>query len=81
MPGAGRRAKLRRMLENADPVELARRLAELREEHRDLDTAIERLVADPLADQLTVLRLKKRKLWLKDWIARIESALIPDQPA
>jgi hypothetical protein len=69
------------MLENADPAALARQLTELREEHRDLDAAIERLAADIRADQLSVQRLKKRKLWLKDCMARIESALIPDQPA
>jgi hypothetical protein len=81
MPGGRRRAKLRRMLENADPAALARQLTELRQEHRDLDAAIERLAADIRADQLSVQRLKKRKLWLKDCIARVESALIPDQPA
>jgi hypothetical protein len=69
------------MLENATPTEIARRLAVLREEHRDLDAAIERLAPDARADQLAVLRLKKRKLWLKDCIARLESALIPDEPA
>lgn len=50
-------------------------------EHRDLDAAIDRLGLDPQADELTVKRLKKRKLWLKDCIARLESALIPDEPA
>lgn len=69
------------MLENATPAEIVRRLAALREEHRDLDTAIERLAADIRADQLAVQRLKKRKLWLRDCIARLESALIPDEPA
>jgi hypothetical protein len=38
-------------------------------------------VKAPDADELTVKRLKKRKLWLKDCIARLESALIPDEPA
>ena len=56
-------------------------MIELKLEHRDLDAAIERLQADPDADELTVKRLKKRKLQLKDCIARIESALIPDEPA
>ena len=67
-----------------DPLELARiaqRLAQLRLEHRDLDSAIARLQADIEADELSVKRLKKRKLQLKDNIARLESALIPDQPA
>ena len=67
-----------------DPVELARiaqHLATLRLEHRDLDLAIARLQADIDADELAVKRLKKRKLQLKDSIARLESALIPDEPA
>ena len=69
------------MIESDDPAVLARQLADLRLEHRDLDAAIERLVQAPDADELTVKRLKKRKLWLKDCIARLESALIPDEPA
>ena len=64
-----------------DPAFIARRLAELRVEHRDLDAAIDRLAFDPAADQLTLRRLKKRKLLPKDCIARLESMLIPDEPA
>ena len=60
---------------------LAERLLLLRQEHRDLDDAIVRLQADIEADELAVKRLKKRKLQLKDQIARIESDLIPDEPA
>ena len=69
------------MSESTDPVVTSRQLAELRLEHRDLDAAIEHLVADIQADELTVKRLKKRKLWLRDCIAKLESAMIPDQPA
>ncbi len=72
------------MNRTADPAELARmaeRLAALRLEHRDLDAAIARLQADLEADELAVKRLKKRKLQLKDQIARLESDLIPDEPA
>ncbi|ROU08910.1 YdcH family protein [Lysobacter enzymogenes] len=69
------------MTVSADAAEIARQLADLRVEHRDLDAAIDRLGLDPQADELTVKRLKKRKLWLKDCIARLESALIPDEPA
>ena len=58
-----------------------RRVAELRLEHRDLDEAIARLQQDIEADELAVKRLKKRKLLLKDQISRLESALIPDEPA
>jgi hypothetical protein len=64
-----------------DPANLARRLAELREEHRDLDQAIHRLAEEPWVDQLRLRRLKKRKLKLKDWISRLESELIPDLDA
>ena len=60
---------------------MQRRVAELRVEHRDLDDAIARLQRDIEADELAVKRLKKRKLQLKDQIARLESALIPDEPA
>ena len=72
------------MTKTQDPAELAamqRRVAELRLEHRDLDVAILRLQQDIQADELAVKRLKKRKLLLKDLISRLESALIPDEPA
>ncbi|NUS59557.1 MAG: YdcH family protein [Lysobacter sp.] len=72
------------MTQPTDPGELARlaqRVIELKLEHRDLDAAILRLQRDPDADELAVKRLKKRKLQLKDCIAKIESALIPDEPA
>ena len=68
-------------MQPADPAEISRKLADLRLEHRDLDTAISKLQADIAADELAVKRLKKRKLQLKDTIARLESALIPDEPA
>ena len=69
---------------NSDPAEQSRisqRLVELKLEHRDLDVAIARLQAGIEADDLAVKRLKKRKLQLKDAIARLESALIPDLDA
>ena len=53
-------------------------LAVFQREHRDLDDAIHALVEKGTADQLTVQRLKKRKLRLKDLIARIEDRLTPD---
>lgn len=63
---------------NKDPGEIVRLIAELREEHRDLDEAIIRLSQDPSVDQLQLRRMKKRKLKLKDWVAFLESQLIPD---
>jgi len=56
-------------------------LKELRVSHRDLDDLIDRLSHDPLVDQLRIRRLKKRRLMLKDMIARLESELIPDMDA
>ena len=64
-----------------DPSDIAQKLVELREEHRDLDEAIARLVVDPSIDQLRLRRMKKRKLKIKDWIAHLESQLIPDLDA
>lgn len=81
MTRSPRAVKLDAMIESDDPAVISRQLAELKLEHRDLDAAIDRLVGDTEADELTVKRLKKRKLWLKDCIARLESALIPDEPA
>ena len=72
------------MNQPTDPAELSRialRVVELKQEHRDLDVAIANLQADIQADELAVKRLKKRKLQLKDNIAKLESALIPDEPA
>lgn len=57
------------------------KLAQLRVEHRDLDTAISRLADDPHTNELQLRRLKKRKLQLKDYIAKLESLLIPDLDA
>jgi hypothetical protein len=57
---------------------LKAKLLQLRQEHRDLDAAIEALTASSGYDQLQVLRLKKKKLCLKDEIARVEDMLLPD---
>ncbi|GAN53404.1 hypothetical protein Tasa_009_199 [Tanticharoenia sakaeratensis NBRC 103193] len=63
-----------------DRETMLRKLHELRSEHRDLDTVIERLVTHPL-NQLQLQRLKKRKLLLKDEISWIETRMIPDDIA
>lgn len=70
-----------RGVETDNPADIPDKIAALRTEHRDLDEAIARLVEDADADEVAIKRLKKRKLWLKDCIARLESALIPDEPA
>jgi hypothetical protein len=60
-----------------DEVNLRARLATLVQEHRDLDAAIDALTLTG-SDQLALSRLKKRKLQLKDEIAEINTALLPD---
>ena len=59
-------------------AELKAQLARLRQEHRDLDAAIEALQETPGSDILQVQRLKKRKLYLRDRITFIEDQLTPD---
>lgn len=71
-------AKIPIDMPHRDPAAIAERLAELRLEHRGLDEAIRRLTEKPYVDQLQLRRLKKRKLYLKDTINRLESDLIPD---
>ena len=53
-------------------------LAQLRQEHRDLDSAIDALQSKPRPDSLQIQRLKKRKLILKDRISALEDKLLPD---
>jgi hypothetical protein len=64
-----------------DPAQIARQLAELRLEHRDLDVAIDQISVNLRTDELQLKRLKKRKLRIKDMIARLESMQIPDLDA
>lgn len=61
-----------------DEAQMQARLDMLRQEHRDLDTAIAALAATGVPDQLQMARLKKRKLRLRDEITMIEDALVPD---
>ena len=58
--------------------ELRDQLAQLQQEHRDLDAAIAALQASPGSDILQVQRLKKRKLYLRDRIKFVEDQLTPD---
>ena len=60
---------------------LRARLAELRQEHADLDASIQAVAVSPLPDMMLIGRLKRKKLALKDEIARIEDQLTPDIPA
>lgn len=53
-------------------------LARLKEEHRDLDAAIDMMESRGPAGDLQIKRLKKKKLFLKDRIAQIEDQMLPD---
>jgi len=59
-------------------VQFEARLREIELEHRDLDMAIARLTNDLLHDELSIKRMKRRKLLLKDQIASIKRQLDPD---
>ncbi|GAK33460.1 hypothetical protein JCM17846_20770 [Iodidimonas nitroreducens] len=59
-------------------AELKKRLLTLEQEHRDLDSAIVALQQSGSYDQLQIMRLKKRKLLLKDQIRHIEDQILPD---
>jgi hypothetical protein len=65
-------------LSDEEIAEFEAELARLKEEHRDLDGAIEALERMVAGDQLQIQRLKKRKLALKDRIAFLEDQLTPD---
>jgi hypothetical protein len=65
-------------MKDTDESELKAQLARLRQEHRDLDAAIEALHNAPGSDLLQVQRLKKRKLQLRDRIIQIEDQITPD---
>lgn len=67
-----------RRLTEEEEREVRRELAELRQEHRDLDAAISALVDTPEHDTVRIQRLKKRKLALKDRIAMLDDKLFPD---
>jgi hypothetical protein len=64
-----------------ETAEVVRWLEQLRLEHRDLDDVITYLIETKHPDSMRIQRLKKRKLKLKDMIARLESELIPDLDA
>ena len=65
-------------LSDEEIAELEAELGRLREEHRDLDMAIEALEHMVAGDQLQIQRLKKRKLALKDRISHLEDQITPD---
>ena len=65
-------------LSEAERAELRRQIEQLREEHRDLDAAIEALDKAGAADRLQMQRIKKRKLALRDRLSLFEDMSTPD---
>lgn len=65
-------------MDSEELEELQAALARLKQEHRDLDGAIQALEGSNTASQLELRRMKKKKLLLKDEISRIEDTLLPD---
>jgi hypothetical protein len=65
-------------MDSEQEQKLREELAQLKQEHRDLDYAIKVIEDSSRADQLRLTRLKKKKLHLKDRIAIIEDQLFPD---
>jgi hypothetical protein len=64
-----------------ETADVERWLEQLRVEHRDLDEVIKYMIETKHSDSMRIQRLKKRKLRLKDMIAKLESELIPDLDA
>ena len=65
-------------MDTDDRRELQESLAKLRQEHRDLDGAIDALEQSGHGDPLQLKRLKKKKLSIKDEMSRVEDQLLPD---
>ena len=66
------------MNDDMSDAALEARLIDLRQDHADLDAAVQAIALSPLPDMLLIARLKRKKLALKDEIARIEDQLNPD---
>jgi hypothetical protein len=69
---------MRQQFTDAEKQRMEDRLFELRQEHRDLDDVINRLLLSAVVEEMQLKRFKKRKLLLKDAILKLENALIPD---
>ena len=65
-------------LQSEEEIALLKRLAELQQEHMDLDASIEALGMMPQPDQLMIARLKRKKLVLKEEIVKIRDQVLPD---
>ena len=69
---------MRQQLTNEERHRLEQQLYEIKQEHRDLDDVINRLLLTPDVEELQLKRFKKRKLKLKDRMLQLENVLIPD---
>ena len=78
LPSQARFGKIYQSVVGPDEVDARVKLAQLTQEHRDLDSAIEAMVLSGSPDLLALSRLKKRKLQLKDEITEINNGLLPD---
>jgi hypothetical protein len=65
-------------MSEVDEQQIRMELARLRQEHRDLDAAIDAMVALGTSDSIQIQRLKKRKLVLRDRIQFLEDSVVPD---
>jgi hypothetical protein len=65
-------------MDDLDEDALRSKLADLRQDHADLDSAVQAIAVSPLPDMLLIGRLKRKKLAIKDEIGRIEALLTPD---
>ncbi len=75
---SGTEEEARGLVITPEQAHVRARLAELRAEHRALDAAVEALGEATASDQIQLMRLKKRKLQLKDQITHLEDQLTPD---
>lgn len=57
---------------------LEARLADLRQDHADLDAAVQAIALSPLPDMLLIARLKRKKLTLRDQIVALQGQITPD---
>ena len=66
------------LIQTEEEKALLKQLAELQQEHADLDASIEALTLMPVPDQMMIARLKRKKLSLRDEIVKIQDQILPD---
>jgi hypothetical protein len=63
---------------DAEEKAIRARLADLRQQHQDLDAAVAALESQASPDMIQIMRLKKRKLSLRDEMSQLEDQITPD---